>query len=93
MNFLPVVLNQLFWVLVQNSDDEVATAVTRYLDNSCGMDRVHSGALMQVLVQLELLIRTSVGENAASPQLWALQTARGSVGIMWLEIIDHGGHV
>uniref|UniRef100_A0A8C9MFJ2 Dedicator of cytokinesis 10 n=1 Tax=Serinus canaria TaxID=9135 RepID=A0A8C9MFJ2_SERCA len=59
MNFLPVVLNQLFWVLVQNSDDEVATAVTRYLDNPCGMDRVHSGALMQVLVQLELLIWSS----------------------------------
>ncbi|XP_032924360.1 dedicator of cytokinesis protein 10 isoform X5 [Catharus ustulatus] len=33
MNFLPVVLNQLFWVLVQNSDDEVATAVTRVLTN------------------------------------------------------------
>uniref|UniRef100_A0A8B9VV94 Dedicator of cytokinesis 10 n=1 Tax=Anas zonorhyncha TaxID=75864 RepID=A0A8B9VV94_9AVES len=33
MNFLPIVLNQLFWVLVQNSDDEVATAVTRVLTN------------------------------------------------------------
>ncbi|XP_064577647.1 dedicator of cytokinesis protein 10 isoform X10 [Zonotrichia leucophrys gambelii] len=33
MNFLPVVLNQLFWVLVQNNDDEVATAVTRVLTN------------------------------------------------------------
>ncbi|XP_035744752.1 dedicator of cytokinesis protein 10 isoform X4 [Egretta garzetta] len=33
MNFLPVVLNQLFWVLVQNSDDEVTTAVTRVLTN------------------------------------------------------------
>uniref|UniRef100_A0A8C2Y8Y3 Dedicator of cytokinesis 10 n=1 Tax=Coturnix japonica TaxID=93934 RepID=A0A8C2Y8Y3_COTJA len=32
MNFLPIVLNQLFWVLVQNSDDEVTTAVTRYLN-------------------------------------------------------------
>ncbi|RMC02175.1 hypothetical protein DUI87_21342 [Hirundo rustica rustica] len=31
MNFLPVVLNQLFRVLVQNSDDEVTTAVTRVL--------------------------------------------------------------
>ncbi|XP_009888548.1 PREDICTED: dedicator of cytokinesis protein 10 [Charadrius vociferus] len=33
MNFLPVVLNQLFWVLVQNSDDEVTTAVTRVFTN------------------------------------------------------------
>ncbi|OXB83083.1 UNVERIFIED_CONTAM: hypothetical protein H355_016647 [Colinus virginianus] len=33
MNFLPIVLNQLFWVLVQNSDDEVTTAVTRVLTN------------------------------------------------------------
>ncbi|XP_009578241.1 PREDICTED: dedicator of cytokinesis protein 10, partial [Fulmarus glacialis] len=33
MNFLPVVLNQLFWVLVQSSDDEVTTAVTRVLTN------------------------------------------------------------
>ncbi|KAJ7403519.1 hypothetical protein BTVI_76384 [Pitangus sulphuratus] len=33
MNFLPIVLNQLFRVLVQNSDDEVTTAVTRVLTN------------------------------------------------------------
>uniref|UniRef100_A0A663N6D6 Dedicator of cytokinesis 10 n=1 Tax=Athene cunicularia TaxID=194338 RepID=A0A663N6D6_ATHCN len=33
MNFLPVVLNQLFWVLVQNRDDEITTAVTRVLTN------------------------------------------------------------
>ncbi|XP_075793694.1 dedicator of cytokinesis protein 10 isoform X13 [Pelodiscus sinensis] len=31
MNFLPVILNQLFWVLVQNDMDEVTTAVTRVL--------------------------------------------------------------
>ncbi|XP_039343159.1 dedicator of cytokinesis protein 10 isoform X9 [Mauremys reevesii] len=31
MNFLPVILNQLFWVLVQNDVDEVTTAVTRVL--------------------------------------------------------------
>lgn len=51
MNFLPVVLNQLFWVLVQNRDDEVTTAVTRYLDNSCVMYRIHSGAQKEMLVQ------------------------------------------
>ncbi|EMP37272.1 Dedicator of cytokinesis protein 10, partial [Chelonia mydas] len=28
MNFLPVILNQLFWVLVENDVDEVTTAVT-----------------------------------------------------------------
>uniref|UniRef100_A0A8C4UMT3 Dedicator of cytokinesis 10 n=1 Tax=Falco tinnunculus TaxID=100819 RepID=A0A8C4UMT3_FALTI len=42
MNFLPVILNQLFWVLVQNSDDEVATAVTRYLSIFCRRKRIHS---------------------------------------------------
>ncbi|XP_030431081.1 dedicator of cytokinesis protein 10 isoform X11 [Gopherus evgoodei] len=31
MNFLPVILNQLFWILVQNDVDEVTTAVTRVL--------------------------------------------------------------
>ncbi|KAH0624020.1 hypothetical protein JD844_007304 [Phrynosoma platyrhinos] len=31
VNFLPVILNQLFWVLVQNKEDEVTTAVTRVL--------------------------------------------------------------
>uniref|UniRef100_A0A8C8RDL3 Dedicator of cytokinesis 10 n=1 Tax=Pelusios castaneus TaxID=367368 RepID=A0A8C8RDL3_9SAUR len=31
LNFLPVILNQLFWVLVQNNVDEVTTAVTRVL--------------------------------------------------------------
>ncbi|XP_034636613.1 dedicator of cytokinesis protein 10 isoform X7 [Trachemys scripta elegans] len=31
MNFLPVILNQLFWVLVQNDVDEVTTSVTRVL--------------------------------------------------------------
>ncbi|XP_070802098.1 dedicator of cytokinesis protein 10 isoform X1 [Pituophis catenifer annectens] len=29
VNFLPVILNQLFWVLIQNKEDEVTTAVTR----------------------------------------------------------------
>uniref|UniRef100_A0A670YS46 Dedicator of cytokinesis 10 n=1 Tax=Pseudonaja textilis TaxID=8673 RepID=A0A670YS46_PSETE len=31
VNFLPVILNQLFWVLIQNKEDEVTTTVTRYL--------------------------------------------------------------
>ncbi|XP_020648249.3 dedicator of cytokinesis protein 10 isoform X1 [Pogona vitticeps] len=31
VNFLPVILNQLFWVLVQNKEDQVTTAVTRVL--------------------------------------------------------------
>ncbi|KAF7243147.1 Dedicator of cytokinesis protein 10, partial [Varanus komodoensis] len=31
VNFLPVIMNQLFWVLVQNKEDEVTTAVTRVL--------------------------------------------------------------
>ncbi|XP_060098188.1 dedicator of cytokinesis protein 10 isoform X2 [Heteronotia binoei] len=31
VNFLPVILNQLFWVLVQNKDDEVTTSVARVL--------------------------------------------------------------
>ncbi|KAJ6669308.1 hypothetical protein lerEdw1_008117 [Lerista edwardsae] len=31
MNFLPVILNQLFWVLVQNEEDEITTSLTRVL--------------------------------------------------------------
>lgn len=30
MSFLPIILNQLFKVLVQNEDDEISTAITRY---------------------------------------------------------------
>lgn len=30
MSFLPIILNQLFKVLVQNEEDEISTTVTRY---------------------------------------------------------------
>lgn len=33
MSFLPIILNQLFKVLVQNEEDEISTTVTRYLSH------------------------------------------------------------
>lgn len=57
MNFLPVVLNQLFWVLVQNSDDEVTTAVIRYPRVFCMGKGIHSRVQMEVLVPLQPLFQ------------------------------------
>jgi len=33
MSFLPIILNQLFKVLVQNEEDEISTTVTRYVSH------------------------------------------------------------
>uniref|UniRef100_A0A8D2L4Q1 Dedicator of cytokinesis 10 n=1 Tax=Varanus komodoensis TaxID=61221 RepID=A0A8D2L4Q1_VARKO len=53
VNFLPVIMNQLFWVLVQNKEDEVTTAVTRYLLLYFLLYAFHILLVIQVIVFIQ----------------------------------------
>lgn len=84
MNFLPIVLNQLFWVLVQNSDDEVATAVTRYLSRFHIKDvTVHVCPKIAALMKADYGVYTSVSENACFP------LTQGSASNSWKSTWHH----